>query len=193
MIPFQEIFLRLYSIEVVKCCDIIDHVSPSGFSWNWKRESTDTETLHQLLQLYVEFWNIDCVSHFPFGFRCMLNMEGRYIVKAMKMLVDSVSITHNGPLVCWSNLIPPKVCCFVWRVAMGRIPVTISLVARGVIVPHTFYPLCNKELESQITSLLSDYVKEVYVWIFKWCWIQYRNFSNVLEFLDYAASWGNFP
>lgn len=116
-----------------------------------------------------------------YGFRFNLNSRGEYTVSSMRSFLVSKLIKYKGHPIFWSKLIPLKVRCFIWRASLGRIPMADALVTRG-----------NKEKECSDHLLITcDYSKEVQEWILKWCGIQNRRFSNVREFIDYAAVWGN--
>lgn len=55
-------------------------------------------------------------------------------------------------------------------VTLGRIPVVDILALRGINIPNTFCPMCNKENGSVDHVLVKcDYAKEVQEWIFGWC------------------------
>ncbi|KAL7604491.1 hypothetical protein Lser_V15G17384 [Lactuca serriola] len=192
--PFHLRFPHLYLLETVKCCNLVDRMSSSRFSWRWKQEPSKPNELHELLQMYKDIEELGSFENSSFGFQFEMNESGEYKVNLMRKMIDSKLISYKGHKICWSKLIPLKVRCFVWRASMGRILVAESLAIRGIQHSHQICSLCNNDSESVDRILVNyEFAKEVQAWIFKWCGLYNRRFSNVLELIDSAASWGNCP
>jgi len=193
-IDFQSKFPLLYKLEKVKCCMVTDRISTSGFNWGWCREPSNAAKQWELLQMYRGMEILETVDASKVGFRFLLTPDGDYVVKVMRCMIDSKLLLYTGPTVSWSNLIPLKVRCFVWRAMLGRIPVAETLVNRGVVMESRNCPLCHDASESLSHLFLDcDFTKQVFFWIFRWCGIRHRSFSSVLELTEFAANWGNTP
>ncbi|KAL4572313.1 hypothetical protein LXL04_019085 [Taraxacum kok-saghyz] len=129
-----------------------------------------------------------------FGFAYIDDKDGRYTVNALRKKIDSKIAPVTGPKTCWSNTIPLKVRCFVWRASMNKIPVISELAKRGIMVQSNKRHLCNVESETVDHLFTScSFTKETMAWIFKWCGINIMHFDNISGFFDFAASWGNCP
>ena len=77
---------------------------------------------------------------------------------------------------------------------MGRILVAQELDLRGVSNSNNLCPFCSKVAETVDHILTScEYTKVVIEGVLKWCGFQNRSFSNVKDFIDFIATWGNCP
>lgn len=134
------------------------------------------------------------ISEPKYVFRFNHDPNGKYSVGTMKKMIDSHLIQFTGHPICWLNVIPLKVRCFIWRDCLGRIPIAETLTHRDIIVKDFNCQPCNQRKEP-VNHLLVDreFAKVVQLWIFKWCRIHSENFTTIREFVDGATSWGNYP
>ena len=167
-------------------------MSANGFTWNSTQDPKDGTTLHELWQLYSYIGAMDIPPQSSFGFRFMLNPDGRFTVKTMRRCIDAKINPYCGPSIFWDKMVPLKVRCFIWRASLYRIPVATSLVERGISVPNQLCKFCNIDSESSDHLLVNcEFAKGVREWIFKWCGINTQHFSCIRELIDFATSWGN--
>lgn len=176
-----------------KCCLIEERISANGFSWRWKQDPRNKAALTELLQLYLAIGDMEVPTD-NFGLRFTINQDGRYTVDSMRRLIDSKWYSYTGPVIFWSKTIPLKVRCLVWRTFLNRIPVADTLVVRGIKVNNPCCALCDNESETANHLFSScEFTRNVQDWIFKWCGLQPAHFTSTLEFIDFAASYGNCP
>ncbi|KAL4592626.1 hypothetical protein LXL04_005628 [Taraxacum kok-saghyz] len=126
------------------------------------------------------------------GFRFNWNTDGNYTVCTLRKMIDSKISTHQTNLqMHWSKTIPLKIKCCIWRVMQDRIPMAVNLEKRGVSLQSALCPLCNNITESVDHIMIRcPIATEARTWIFNWCNIPITNFSDVNEFVNYAADWG---
>ncbi|KAL7607598.1 hypothetical protein Lser_V15G19622 [Lactuca serriola] len=123
----------LFELESRKQCIVADRISGSNYGWNWKSSpglgldpivstlSSDVSGIH--LRTGLDYWS------------CRLNADGRYSVCSLKKIVDSMYGNVPDTLdMVWSNVIPIKVSCFIWRAVQDRIPTALALEKRGIMV-----------------------------------------------------------
>lgn len=134
---------------------------------------------------------VSTISPSHYGFYFLPSPNGEYLVSKMRQLIDSKIILYNGPKIVWTNLTPLKVRCFAWRVMLGRIPVQTLLHDRGLSTSSQICVLCHKENESVNHLFLHcSFAREVQSWLFNWCGFGAHTFDTVLDFIDFARSWG---
>ncbi|KAL4564651.1 hypothetical protein LXL04_028719 [Taraxacum kok-saghyz] len=193
-IPFHHKIPELFKLEKKKNYGLTDRFTAEGFSWEWKKEPRDPIVLPELLHLYNEIGNMEVEKKPKWRFAFTETVNGDYVVNKMRRIIDAKLIHSKGPTICWNNIIPLKVRCFVWRTMMRRIPVADTLACRGIIVQNSLCHLCGSDVETVDHLFAScSYTSSVMVWIFKWCNIQPPQFHNVGDILNYAATWGNCP
>ncbi|CAH1446699.1 unnamed protein product [Lactuca virosa] len=128
------------------------------------------------------------------GFRFNLNQDETYLVKVMRRLIDDSCTQTIGNLICWSNLIPLKVKCFILRANIGRIPTSDALSHMGISVIHPNCHLCGCVMETVNHHFFEcSFAKYVWYWIVKWCDILDLRGDNIRERMEFAQSWGNCP
>ncbi|KAL7614622.1 hypothetical protein Lser_V15G08580 [Lactuca serriola] len=192
--PFYTKFPNLYALESVKCCSVSDRLSKNGFSLMWRFEPSGPIELNELLQLYTDIGNLNVVEKLNFGFSFLLNPNGEFTVNRMRKFLESKLIAYKGKTIGWTKIVPLKVRCFVWRATLNGIPVAENLASRSIPIVNLGCPMCNSESESVDHLLVNcDYAREVQQWIFKWCGIGDKVFTGVGDFIDFAATWGNYP
>nr|KAJ0218526.1 hypothetical protein LSAT_V11C300147870 [Lactuca sativa] len=112
----------------------------------------------------------------------------------LKALIDSkLTIPINNPTV-WLHLVPIKCISFVWRACMGRIPTAVALSRRGINMSSTSYQMCFSGVDTADHILLNCPIAfDSLRWIFNWCDISIQRFLSISDFVNFAASWGNYP
>lgn len=95
-------------------------------------------------------------------------------------------------IIDWAKVIPRKVRYFIWLDTLGRLPVSLNLVSRGISVQSNLCPLCESKPESVDHVLIQCKIAmETRNQILNWCAIPIKQFSNMKEYIEFAASWGN--
>lgn len=150
--PLELPFPNLYRLESVRKCSLMDQLSRNGFSWWWKNNSFDVRFYLELHEFYYLLGSQNFDVHSRLGFRFNFHSDGTYLVRIMRRLIDSKQfpLQLNGPLICWTKLIPLKVKCFIWRAVLDRIPVAASLSQRGIIVQHLHCQLFDSDVEASV-------------------------------------------
>ncbi|XP_023730954.1 uncharacterized protein LOC111878670 [Lactuca sativa] len=171
----------------------MDRLCSSGFAWKWRTTSFDADSLLELHEFHKLVGSVNLSQSLKVGFRFKPNSEGIYTVNSLRRMVDLKINQYKGPLICWSKSIHLKVKCFIWR-SMERISVADALAQRGIMVQNTTCSLCGTYDESTNHLLIGcEFSNTVCDWIFRWCGIQHRQFENVRDLIDFAATWGNCP
>ncbi|KAJ9568055.1 hypothetical protein OSB04_004021 [Centaurea solstitialis] len=82
----------------------------------------------------------------------------------------------------WMKELPKKICIFMWRVRLGRIPVRLSLDSRGIDLDSVLCPRCEGEGES-VDHALVDCVEAKRLWnlIGNWWKVDVKECSSVAE------------
>ena len=78
-------------------------------------------------------------------FEWLLDSTKEYTVKRMcEIQRTGESDTSDRALKTrWSKVIPKKVCFFIWRTRLNRIPCRVNLDARGIDVDSVLCPWCE--------------------------------------------------
>ncbi|XP_076940283.1 uncharacterized protein LOC143609414 [Bidens hawaiensis] len=71
-----------------------------------------------------------------------------FSVRSLIRGLDDLKPHDENYVMEWNNWVPKKVGIHAWRVEMGRIPVLLELLKRGIAVTTAVCPICEEELES---------------------------------------------
>lgn len=98
-----------------------------------------------------------------------IDSDGVFGFASTRKWIDAMVLQANYFRTRWCKLVPRKVNIFVWRLLLGRIPITVELVKRGVEIPNVLYPICEWE-EETFTHLFVRCEVACKVWeaLFKW-------------------------
>lgn len=94
----------------------------------------------------------------------------------------------------WSNVIPIKVSCFIWRDVQDRIPTAMALEKRGIMVNSLLCSACIGSHECTDHVLMEcPFATVIRNNILSWCGVpcDLPPFNNVGVFLRLAATWCN--
>ena len=114
----------------------------------------------------------------------LLDDTKEFSVKKMREILEESEYTAREQSLPtkWSKLIPGKVCIFVWRVRLGRIPSHEILDKRGIDLDSVLCPRCDDEIESINHALVTcPEVKIIWRQLGKW-WKQ--NMDGVASIQD---------
>ncbi|CAI9303401.1 unnamed protein product [Lactuca saligna] len=133
-------------------------------------------------------------SNGPDTWRSRLIFDGSFRVCDLRALIDNkLTILVNNPTV-WLHLVPIKCISFVWRACMGRIPIVVALSRRGINTSSISYQMCFSGVDIADHILLDCLIAfDSLCWIFNWCGISIQRLLSVSDFVNFAASWGNYP
>ncbi|CAH1450209.1 unnamed protein product [Lactuca virosa] len=187
----QELFPHLYALESRKTCFISEMREGGVFKWEWKSTPNSDPANQELVDLNLILCDYNFLQEHD-KFRCKLNPDGEYTLKALRRLVDSKITNIGGEPFIWLQIVPTKVSSFVWRMKQGRILVAVELSKRGVQTDSRIYKLCNIGEESADHLLMScAFASEVIKRTLNQCGIRQVQFTKVKELLDFGARWGN--
>ena len=123
------------------------------------------------------------------------SIGGEFSVGAVRRCMDHY--TNPGPhpfTITWSNEVPLKANCFIWRSLHGKIPSLVALDAKGVAIDTTTCGCCVNEPEnSNHILVLCPFAAEIRKKILKWCDIEDQKFNDVKDILSFAKTWGHCP
>nr|KAJ0211755.1 hypothetical protein LSAT_V11C400160060 [Lactuca sativa] len=122
--------------------------------------------------------------------------EGELSVALLRTRLDRASHPVPDGEFTWSNAVPKKAACFVWRAKQNRIPSKVALIKRGAHVNAITCDVCQVIDETTDHLLIECPVaKEVWSKVEQWCGI--ANFilecTTVKEVLAKDRKWGNCP
>ena len=123
-----------------------------------------------------------------------LSDDGELFVSSVRRLIDSYVTCPmlNGTI--WTNLVPIKINCFIWRASIGRIPTSRALSRRGINFTDHACRLCEDEdKEEDHLFMHCPFAKEVLRRIWSWCGIPSPSLGSIREMIAFAANWGNCP
>nr|KAJ0202147.1 hypothetical protein LSAT_V11C600327540 [Lactuca sativa] len=119
----------LFELESRKRCNVADR----NYGWNWKSRPADLglDPVVSTLSSDVSGIQLSMGSDY---WSCRLNADGMYSVCSLRKIVDSMygNVPDTSDMV-WSNVIPIKVSCFIWRAVQDRIPTALALEKRGIM------------------------------------------------------------
>ncbi|KAJ9557802.1 hypothetical protein OSB04_012416 [Centaurea solstitialis] len=145
----KDKFMRLFKLEENKSISIADRGSFEGDSWIWKwgwrrelggREIGEFEGLMKALEGFLLKKNVKDRVTWKFV------PIGGFTVKELRKILDE-AVRRGGGVnsnpTMWLKEIPKKVCIFMWRVGLGRIPVRMELDRRGIDLDSILCPRCE--------------------------------------------------
>ncbi|KAD5961433.1 hypothetical protein E3N88_12906 [Mikania micrantha] len=150
-LPFKILFPNLFALESIRNCKVAQRIHKSldgsiTFTWDWKRSINDVDCLHDLddLESMVQEYN------FKEGVDKWIwhgsNSE-IFSTKSCRLWIDKQEDPPHR-LITWLNWTPPKVLCFVWRLAQNRVPTAANLVIRRIQLRSIYCSLCRLEEET---------------------------------------------
>lgn len=121
--------------------------------------------------------------------RVNLLLGVKFLVAAIREVMDRPESQDFSPKVLWINEIPKNVVYFVWRAKLGRIPSAEGLIKRGVHLNSSICGRCNSEIESVEHIFMHCKLScEIFESIWRWCNLGQFNFHSLAELLDYVAT-----
>ncbi|KAJ9567941.1 hypothetical protein OSB04_003907 [Centaurea solstitialis] len=149
----KDTFRRLFLLEssrgatIAERGEIVDGVW--RWSWKWRREPRgrelgELEGLMKALEGFSPKINVEDRDFWK------LDPKGEFSVKRLRK--EFVGAGERGVTLdrrtLWLKAIPKKVCIFLWRARLGRLPVRVELAKRGIDIPSVLCPRCEKGEES---------------------------------------------
>lgn len=185
---------RVYELEKKRLCTINERIKTNGFNWCWKTQHMVDDATTDFISLCSILSDVN-TQPVVNGFRYNWNMDGKYKICSLRKVLDSnINNPQTDVRINWSNAVPLKIRCFIWRALLDRIPVATNLVIRGIKLQSDTCSLCNTEKESRDHLLINCSVAiEARVSILNWCGITATWFNNVTDFVNFAANWGSCP
>ena len=115
-------------------------------------------------------------------------------VALLRTRLDRASYPIPDDEFTWSDVVPKKVSCFVWREKQNRIPSMVALNKRGVLVNATTCDRCQINDETTDHLLIEcPLAKEVLSTVEQWCGVSNSilDCTTVHEVLAKDRRWGN--
>ncbi|CAI9293686.1 unnamed protein product [Lactuca saligna] len=166
----KESFPELYKLERKERCKISDGIQPGGIRWDWK---SNPALMSQLSEADMVF-RVDVLRS---------KIDGK----------DTTTPPGEG-LINWIHEVPLKVKCFMWRVAMDRIPTATALLKRGVQIGTSTCSYCKSEDEDAAHVILRcPMAAKVWEWVFIWCGLPGTKFGSISELVKLLTQWGTCP
>ncbi|XP_071688222.1 uncharacterized protein [Rutidosis leptorrhynchoides] len=140
------------------------------FTWSWSRlPSRRTEIeLIELQKMLIDYSFIHSESD---SWSCNLQPNGLFSVENLTHQIDGkLQCKQSGMNKTMSNkLLPQKICIFVWRVMLRRIPVRVELDKCGIDLDSLRCSVCNDNIET-VEHILIDYAfaKDLWERVSRW-------------------------
>ncbi|GKA49915.1 RNA-directed DNA polymerase, eukaryota, reverse transcriptase zinc-binding domain protein [Tanacetum coccineum] len=187
---FKTLFPRLYSLETMKDCKIVDrcnnHNGPFTRTWQWRRSIRDGEEKQQLCGL------LNTLQHFDLSlssdcWEYTLATSRNYSVSSFGRYIEERTLLSVADPIRWNRLIPIKLNIHSWRVAIDRLPTWCNLDSHGIDLDSTRCPICDDALETSLHLFVEcDFYKSIWEWFTKW-W----GFDDYLKSLADLISWAD--
>ncbi|KAJ9535792.1 hypothetical protein OSB04_un001049 [Centaurea solstitialis] len=183
----QDVFPRLFRLEVDNSSSVADRGEwVNGewkWSWKWRREPRGRE-LGELEDLTARLIGIAPTMEVADKMEWKLDGSGSYSVKAMRDLLGKQE-DESGVVTKWMKIIPKKVCIFIWRVGLDRIPSRANLDKLGVELNSLLCPRCGEMVESMDHALVTcSEVKMVWNRVGTWWGKNLETVSSAQELLN---------
>ncbi|CAI9301134.1 unnamed protein product [Lactuca saligna] len=186
-------FPSLYALDKKKTCFLSDRWADGTFSWAWKRKPNNSQELLELNSI-VDITRFVVSSNGSDTWRSRLTVDGSFRVCDIRALIDSKLTVPVNNLTVWLHLVPIKCISFVWRACMRRIPMAVALSKKGINLSSISCKMCFMGMDVADYILLDcPFAFESLGWIFNWCDIHVHRFISTSNFVNFAASWGNYP
>ncbi|KAJ9537335.1 hypothetical protein OSB04_030068 [Centaurea solstitialis] len=191
-------FGRLYQLEVHKNILIAEKGEYVGDDWRWNlewrreprgREIGELEDLQSLLRGVLpkrgivdrNVWRLDPTNGFS--------------VKSLMSLIEEArgrgSVTRGSTI--WLNVVPKKICIFVWHSKLRRIPVRVKLAKKRINLHSVLCPRCGYE-EETVDHALLNCTKVKSLWnniIGRWWKLKCGECRSLEELWDVCNQWGS--
>ncbi|CAI9290855.1 unnamed protein product [Lactuca saligna] len=118
--------------------------------------------------------------------------DGKLSVAILRTRLDRATHPIPDGEFTWSNAVPKKVVCFVWRAKQNRIPSMVALIKRGVPVNTITCDVCQVNDETTDQLLIeSPLAKEVWSTVEQWCGLSnsFLECTTVQEVLAKDRRW----
>ena len=146
----QDVFPRLFRLEDNKRVSIAERGERVGgewkWTWGWRRTPRGREVgeLDELLNGLQDISPIEGKVDKPIW---RLDDTKVFSVKKLRDILESQE-GHTGVCTKWLKIVPKKICIFMWRVRLGRIPCRDNLDRMGIDLNSTLCPRCGDEVET---------------------------------------------
>ncbi|XP_076907600.1 uncharacterized protein LOC143564109 [Bidens hawaiensis] len=171
--PFVERFPLLVDLEIRKGCLVSDrllmHEGVICGRWGWHRQPVGANEVEELRDLLLVCQQVILEEGLD---QSVWGSEGGcdFSVRSMKDGLDEIKSTAENYVMEWNNWAPKKIGIHAWRVEMGRIPVLLELVKRGISVTTTVCPVYEDDLESAEHLVVScNFAQSLWSVISSWC------------------------
>ncbi|KAJ9557995.1 hypothetical protein OSB04_012609 [Centaurea solstitialis] len=136
----QETFPRLYRLEKEEDAKVSDR-RPRG------RE------LGKLEDFLARSQHVKLSENKTDKMEWTLDTSKEYSAKKMRVILENQEAVSALPTV-WSKLVPKKVCTFIWRARLDRLPCRVNLDKRGLELDSLLCPRCGEVVETSEHALL---------------------------------------
>ena len=186
-------FPHLYNLEKLKSCFISERLSNNNLIWAWKKKPSTPDELEEYSELCTSLSQIQ-LNNSQDRWRSALSHDGSFTVHDLRHYIDKKLTTPAPNPTIWIQIVPLKVTCFVWRACLGRIPTASALSIRGIHLNSSDCVLCPNGID-EVNHILVNcpLAKETIEWILIWCGLPPQHFTDLVDLVKFAASWGRCP
>ncbi|KAD3640900.1 hypothetical protein E3N88_30123 [Mikania micrantha] len=198
-LSFKQLFPNLFALERHKNCKVSQRIiQESGarlwFNWEWKKvtlNSTLMQERNDLEEMILSYLFKDGSDSWIWRG----DATGEFSTKSCRDWINDHRWRSNSDNTLWTNWIPAKVNCFVWRVSLNRVPVKVNLLARGVVISSSGCPVCSIDDEDVDHLFFQCRVaQELWRRISWWASIDFTCHGSILGILrdltnDNAGGW----
>lgn len=114
-----------------------------------------------------------------------LDTQNGYTVHSLRGLVEVNRLGRGTIATAWVKSVPKKICIFLWRAKLGRIPTRETLDKMGIELDTTLCPRCGKEIETVDHALVNcENVKVLWRLMGRWWNIDVEAVNSLHDLLE---------
>ncbi|KAJ9564334.1 hypothetical protein OSB04_000300 [Centaurea solstitialis] len=187
----KDNFPRLFKLEEDRKVSVAERGSFSKGTWSWEwgwrreprgRELGELERLKIALKDFVPNKNVSDKVFWK------LDPGGEFSVKELRKMIEKAARRHGSASLrqtLWLKEIPKKVCIFMWRVGLGKLPVRVEIDRRGIDLDSILCPKCQREGETVEHALFGcEDVKDLWIRIGDWWNLDMKDCNSLDDLIN---------
>nr|XP_043630064.1 uncharacterized protein LOC122601363 [Erigeron canadensis] len=139
-------FARLFNLEQVKKCSVMERWNNNSFYSNWRREIRGGVESCEMSNLISILNNIK-LNDEPDAWVFSVSNVTEFEVKGVRKFIDDTNLPNSLKATRWNKFVPRKVNIHAWRVLLNKIPTRSNLVSKGIDIPSSLCPVCAQYVE----------------------------------------------
>lgn len=123
-----------------------------------------------------------------------LDTQGGFTVKKLQNVLEEKRVREGNSVeeTKWVKSIPKKVCVFIWRTRLGRIPTRAVLDVMGIEMDSTLCPRCGETVETVDHALVNcDEVKKLWQATGRWWNLNLDLINSLNDLFGVVGQWGD--